>query len=313
MNDAGSHIADQPERIEEYLLGHLGRTASDAIEEHLRSCRRCAEAVASERRLLAAIRRTGRDAGKERLRAGIVADESTLHIGTPWPRIFGIAATVVILLGFGIAGRWLFLHHGAENPVTEQAARTLSQEPQVLPQESPRQTMGASPQVKKDLRAEPAPWDRAELPPDNAAGVKGVAPGLADQADRRAPRPAIAEESKEVIGSQAEVANELSKTNAGSDRAAANAPFRDAGQRAGARTVAVTLVLEGAPQHRFKALGRSDALFPQKATDTATVHLTVTLPHRDSAFLRLTPVTRWITDDSVLVSVGDTTAGYRIR
>ncbi len=318
MNTADQHIADRPEMIEEFLLGRLGKNASDAIAQHLRSCERCSEAVASERRLIAAVRRSGRDVMKERLRANLDTEEATLRFAVPWPRVFAIAATVVILIGFGLAGRWLFLHYGMQEQISEQSARTETKEPEVLSQDNRVRAEEPASLGKKDQSSEPRVRELAEGRSDVAGKVKGIDRSGGASQNQEAPQPALVDQDKEKRPAPALAAQEYAKSITKDEGYTSDALRRRDAPQAGARPgsvahkpVVVFMRIAAPEAHDRRALN-SEAQLKQPSADTNVVSVTLYLSPRDSSFLHLTPVTRWITDDSLLVSVGDTAVGYRL-
>lgn len=97
------HPRYDPEKVEGYVQGSLGRAELQAIEEHLRHCNECRRAVDDERLLAAGVRRLGRQDLKNRL-ARRAAEQPRAVI--PWPRIVAVAATVVVVAGIGILRFW---------------------------------------------------------------------------------------------------------------------------------------------------------------------------------------------------------------
>ena len=96
------HIADDPGRLEELVLGRLSDAERAEVEAHASGCERCARAIRNEQLLTAGAKRMGRDILKERLKAAL--EEPTL--GIPWVRILSAAAVLFLLVGVGWLNHW---------------------------------------------------------------------------------------------------------------------------------------------------------------------------------------------------------------
>ncbi len=304
MKLSNSHIDDQPERLEAYLLGRLTHDESNAIDAHLRGCGKCAAAVAAEQRVIAAIRRAGRDAVKAQLRASLAEEKDSSRRTTPWPRILAAAATIVILVGFGLAGRWMYTHYTNRLQPSEEAVRSVPGGNESLTQTQQGKQEQTPPPVSSELQREAAKPGRAFTVEDGIA-KKGE---LAEETSRQHNQPAP------VVAGPMRQEETRTDENPRLSPTGRNAVSRAVAGGAGSRgPVVVAMRIIGAEPPGLYKMRRADTEMKTTALDTTTIRIVLYLPPYDSAFLHLTPTTRWITDDSVLVSVGDTTAGFRIQ
>jgi hypothetical protein len=99
-----THWTTDEHLLVQYVLGQLDASKAADLEEHLRGCPECRNAVAAEQQLAAGVRRAGRDALKQRLAKRI----ERKGIGTNWYRAAGVAAAIVVLLTIGIYNKWFF-------------------------------------------------------------------------------------------------------------------------------------------------------------------------------------------------------------
>ncbi len=88
----------------QYVLGKLDAAQAGELDNHLRSCSQCRDAVAAEKQLAAGVRRAGRGALKRRLSEQLKEKRT----GTNWYKIAGVAAAFILLLTVGIYNKWFF-------------------------------------------------------------------------------------------------------------------------------------------------------------------------------------------------------------
>ena len=91
------------ETIEDAVLGRLTHDENAGFESHLRSCPRCRRAFEQERLIAAGTKGWARATMKQKL-AGRIA--VTAHRRVPWPRVLGVAALLVVIIGVGVLFRW---------------------------------------------------------------------------------------------------------------------------------------------------------------------------------------------------------------
>lgn len=109
LND--QHWTDDPELIERFVLNRLNPEERNELEDHLRVCEVCKQAVRAEQLLIAGIRRSGREQFKAALKKKV---EEIPEKKTPWMQILSAAAVVLIILTVGIYNRWFELQKPAE-------------------------------------------------------------------------------------------------------------------------------------------------------------------------------------------------------
>ncbi len=306
MSSGVEHIDDNPEKLEQFVLGALPEPELDAITRHIQGCPRCRDAVYAERRTVAVIRRAGRDAVKERLREELTCADAVVRATIPWPRVLGIAATVIILIGFGIAGRWLALHQSPVNLPTPSPETTAerSTPPPVQPPAHVEDRIVVPSQPKRD-----AATSTAVTTEDQIARAEPEVP------ERHLPNAAVNTEALKEDRERGQAKPAVAAEAGGKGEEALRASAMDS-QRAMAprRPIQVTLVV-GSPQRSDanKAFGMALKRDATMISDTSAVRVTLYLPEKDSALLHETPVPRWITDDSVSVRLGNRTYGVKVH
>lgn len=103
MDAEERHWTEDSELIERFVLNTLDPAERNELEDHLRICEVCKQAVRSEQFLIAGIRRSGRERFKADLARKLrVAEESRV----PWPHILSAAAVVVIVISVVLYNRW---------------------------------------------------------------------------------------------------------------------------------------------------------------------------------------------------------------
>ncbi len=112
MNDSTkAHWSEDPELLERYILNRLEAARRQELEAHLGTCSVCQRVVLAEQKLVAGVRRLGRDELKARLKRRL-ASAGSREIRVPRTRpawvwqIASAAAVVVLLLGIGIFNHW---------------------------------------------------------------------------------------------------------------------------------------------------------------------------------------------------------------
>jgi len=320
MSETERHIADDPEALEAFLLGRLGKSESDGVASHLRTCRRCFEAVESERRLIAAIRRSGRDGMKAKLSSALSTSDADVRVTVPWPRILAVAATIVLLIGLGITGRWLSIHHAEQEPTFQQPPQALRNGPAPSTQSQPPETPAPAPQITEGAH------ERSLTPEISSEAPSGVAKGkvaLQQESGRQANaivqggRP---ESAGQQIAEPERRGESFDNARRKDQGRAINGLLRDeeakkavaSGVAVAKRPVLVSLQFGAPVAAHANAFLKSAPAMKSESLDTNALRITVLLPLRDSIFRGITPVVRWVTDDSLAVTVGDTTIGYQI-
>lgn len=116
------HIADDPGRLEEFVLGRLGDIERVSVEKHSASCERCAQAIRTEQTLAAGVKSLGREVLKENLRRRLA--RTLAPAGIPWPRILSAAAVLAILFGVGWLNHWFLATETEPAMITEKLTET---------------------------------------------------------------------------------------------------------------------------------------------------------------------------------------------
>jgi hypothetical protein len=109
------------------------------IRKHLEHCTECKEGFALEQVIAAGTQSWARSAMKQKL-AGRLASRPDRHI--PWPRVLGVAALLIVIVGVGIIFRWRDAIHqpltAASDSVPADAAIKSQPPPAALPNDSKR-------------------------------------------------------------------------------------------------------------------------------------------------------------------------------
>jgi hypothetical protein len=117
MDAEERHWTEDSELIERFVLNKLDPDERNELEDHLRVCEVCKQAVRAEQVLIAGIRRAGRERFKAELAEKLTAAEKTR---IPWPHILSAAAVVVIVIGVALYNRWFEI---IQPPETESISR----------------------------------------------------------------------------------------------------------------------------------------------------------------------------------------------
>jgi hypothetical protein len=100
------HWTEDEVLLSQFVLGRTSVEVKKELEEHLRICSQCREAVQKERGLASGIRQYGRKAIKSRLKNQLDAKSAVYHKLLTWQRVVSAAAVVVIITGVGIFSHW---------------------------------------------------------------------------------------------------------------------------------------------------------------------------------------------------------------
>jgi hypothetical protein len=197
METSPRHFAEDPEALEEFVLGRLDQASQQRCEDHLRTCEPCRRAVQVERVIAAGIKRAGRDRIKERLGklSGIPPGR-----GVPWPHVISAAAVLLIIVGIGVTQRWFTTHVEPVDAVAPEGMRTEQNAKPVAPRAEnemktpPSSTEDSNPSVERHLGA-----DRAGTTQESNS-KKEVAKGsyAAAPADRLEQAPAPVSKDKQL-------------------------------------------------------------------------------------------------------------------
>lgn len=98
-----THWTEDEDLLARFVLGQLDAAEASALDDHLKGCAKCRDAVQAERLIVAGVRRAGRDELKQRL-AEKSGSRTSETFG--WYRIAGAAAVLLVLLTVGILNRW---------------------------------------------------------------------------------------------------------------------------------------------------------------------------------------------------------------
>ena len=112
MEREDGHWTDNPEMIERFVLHKLNPDVLNELEDHLRVCEVCKQAVRAEQIIVAGIRRSGRQRFKQELRKKLAAEPVEK---TPWMQILSAAAVVVILLTVGLYNNWFSIQRSKDD------------------------------------------------------------------------------------------------------------------------------------------------------------------------------------------------------
>ncbi|MCX6134196.1 MAG: anti-sigma factor [Ignavibacteriales bacterium] len=128
-NSQNTHWTTDEHLLSQYVLGRLDASHASELDNHLRQCAPCRDAVEAEQQLAAGVRRAGRDALKQRLTKRIEQQGT----GTNWYRVAAVAAAIVVLLTIGINNKWFF---SGETKVADSRLKSDSIAPktEVIPQ-----------------------------------------------------------------------------------------------------------------------------------------------------------------------------------
>lgn len=142
MSAEERHWTDDSDLIERFVLNRLDPDERNELEDHLRVCEVCKQAVRAEQILIAGIRRSGRERLKAELRKKLTAAERK---GVPWPHILSAAAVVIILLGIAYHNRWFEMLKSPEREIPVDISKTATPSeraneapPSAIPQHPPK-------------------------------------------------------------------------------------------------------------------------------------------------------------------------------
>ncbi len=100
------HWTKDEDLLAEYVLGRVTTAEQKRLEDHLRSCAVCREAVDAEKKLAGGIQQYARDGMKSRLEARLASRPHLSRGFGAWQRLASLAAVLVIVFGVGLYNRW---------------------------------------------------------------------------------------------------------------------------------------------------------------------------------------------------------------
>lgn len=310
MSAVHEHIADDPDRLEEYVLGRMSQAEADEVATHAGSCLRCSEAISTERKLAATVRRAGRDAAKARLLADLSGSDKVEKVSVPWPKVLSIAATLAVLIGLGITGRWLTIHHSAPRDVVPETG-TVTQEKSVphmsTEPAAPPAVQGVRPQSELTYSAPAKKEERTDALKDELSQPQAQA---SNQPAQDARENTI---TRQEYAPQGAGRDDISAKAAHNEAALQKAVVASESGAVPQKPILVTLRL--VESEKSKTLtARSVALDRDKGIlDTSSTRIVLYLPEKDSALLGEIPISHWVTGDSVSIRLGDSTYGVHVR
>ncbi len=151
MDAEERHWTEDSELIERFVLNRLEPGERNELEDHLRICEVCKQAVRAEQLLIAGIRRSGRERFKAELAATLSAVEES---NIPWPHILSAVAVVVIVISVVFYNRWFEV---IKPPEIES----------VIESSEGRETKEGEPSLKQsqaDIREKPSPVEERQHP-----------------------------------------------------------------------------------------------------------------------------------------------------
>jgi len=187
------HLVDDLDLLENFVRG--GILNRREWENHLRLCAKCREGVEAEAALVAGIRKAGREEAKRRLRQ-LVLKEQRREEKVPWPRIWSIAAAIVILAGLGIVGRWLTTRpSGTPETLTEQSRDSSLANGPAAGKDSPgsgiRSSSKAQPEITAEAKAPPLGSGKKDLFKPAPASPANSDAALRTEEDAMQTRPTV--------------------------------------------------------------------------------------------------------------------------
>lgn len=151
MDAEERHWTEDSELIERFVLNRLEPGERNELEDHLRICEVCKQAVRAEQLLIAGIRRSGRERFKAELAATLSAVEESNVL---WPHILSAVAVVVIVMSVVFYNRWFEV---IKPPEIES----------VIESSEGRETKESEPSLKQsqaDIREKPSPVEERQHP-----------------------------------------------------------------------------------------------------------------------------------------------------
>jgi hypothetical protein len=98
------HPGRDAELLERYALNQLPTSERAVLDAHFRDCAECRRALEEELRLAAGVRQMARMQLKNRLARHLTQTPSS---AVPWPRVFAIAAVLLVVAGVSVVGIWV--------------------------------------------------------------------------------------------------------------------------------------------------------------------------------------------------------------
>jgi hypothetical protein len=113
--ESTEHWTEDEELLLRYVLGRVAPAARTPLDAHILTCDRCRQTLERERLLAAGVRRLGRDRLKDSLAETIRVRPALIY---PWPRILAAAAVIVVAGGIALYARWTALERERPEPTT---------------------------------------------------------------------------------------------------------------------------------------------------------------------------------------------------
>ncbi len=178
MDAEERHWTEDSDLIERFVLNRLDPDERNELEDHLRICEVCKQAVRAEQLLLAGIRRSGRERFKAALAQKLSAVEQRR---VPWAHLLSAAAVVLIVISVVLYNRWFEI-------VTTPNVESDTQRPKITSREEPARTHPLE-HIQPGVQEQSTPIgeEKQEGLPHNARRTKPNK-GLADGPKRVAPR-----------------------------------------------------------------------------------------------------------------------------
>lgn len=159
MDAEERHWTDNSELLERFVLNALNPAERNELEDHLRICEVCKQAVRRELILIAGIRRSGRERFKHELRKRLAAEEQP---PIAWRSLLAAAAVVLIVLSVAIFHRWFDVaKHDEPRPMHEQPLTSTETPSSEAPEVSAPQQSHAADKAGKTVVQPPAPLSKA--------------------------------------------------------------------------------------------------------------------------------------------------------
>ncbi|HXF99344.1 MAG TPA: hypothetical protein VNL69_01105 [Bacteroidota bacterium] len=152
MSAEERHWTDDSDLIERFVLNRLDPDERNELEDHLRVCEVCKQALRAEQILIVGIRRSGRERLKAELRKKLIAAERK---GVPWPHILSAAAVVIILLGIAYYNRWFEILKSPEREIPVDFSETAT--PAERAEEAPPSAIREQPPKESEPSVTAAP------------------------------------------------------------------------------------------------------------------------------------------------------------
>lgn len=305
-----THIADDPEILESYVVGRMEEKNRSAWDDHIAHCTPCREAVDRETLLIAGIRRVGRDDVKNRINS--LVRRSREDHSVPWPRIWSIAASLLLIIGIGIVSRWMILRN--ESVAVPPPARQ-----DVVPHGE--QHNAKAPAQREELRNTAPPPVQPSPSRSATAVVQQEVDAVPSPVEKRM------DEAERVTGEAANAPSALADLNVAAQKIdnEARSEKAKAAKLGAIEKMNLAMLSKDSDSVRVLLLPSADSLTPggttinlnqQPATlirrEPAGIVITLFFPPTDTDALRTTPRFQRVSSDSGIVIVGERRFGIRL-